>query len=945
MPVYNIRGVDIDFPHEAYPQQLVYMEKVIQGAQEKKHAMLESPTGTGKTLCLLCATTSWRADRKKRDSGQQGAPPLGKIVYSSRTHSQISQVVKELKRTAAAGTVKTTVLGSRNQLCVHPEVSKLSASAQQHACQQLVKNQGCKYYKGVRPTMQKNPEFHKEVRDIEDLVSFGKSSCVCPYYLSRQATESADIVFLPYNYLVDGKMQDQLNLVENNLVIFDEAHNVDAQCCEASSIDFTPDIWRSCVKEIEFAQRLSERELLTAQKMAEKSRETEVKRETGQFKFLLSCLNKLAKNLNQKGAMKQAEAGSVLSAMLGEAGVSISNKATITGAIDAVQLKIAPHQDFNNSGNESETNRTSPLHEFGQLIQRAFLTHAELKKYRVMLTADRESSRANDKAQKSFKNDVPRENEPRYTLSLWCLSPGVAMQRIIEQKPNNIILTSGTLSPMDTLEMELGVKFQIQLESTHVINPNQQVWAGVLGTGPLNRILNSSFQNRDSEEYKQELGGALANLARIVPDGMLVFFPSYGVMNSCLQSWRHATPGKESVWDRMHKFKEVVVEPRSQSELQDAMRAFTYKVESSRNGAMLLAVCRGKVSEGIDFADKHGRAVVLTGLPYPPKGDPKVLAKQRYMDETFSKSSGGQLSGQTWYVQQATRAVNQAIGRVIRHKDDYGAVLLCDQRFRPDGLSSWIRPHVKNATSFGATTAQLVGFYKRAAARFSPEDAKQDTKAQPGSKPKAGQNAHKRKFSASSAAATKDAPEKRRMPIDIEYEAPTLAPAAPMIPFRQLVAKTHTQDQIQAKASVPSGISLAPRTSRHLLYGGFKPAQQPQAAPKAVSKPKIVKTAQDRQQTRTQPVAEAPKVDRGAILKDAKRLLNAANYQDFRKTLEMWKKSEINEKQLIDKLLGVFLEVPCVEFARQFNVFIPRDHRSQYLQLIDQFERKENIQL
>ena len=64
------------------------------------------------------------------------------------------------------------------------------------------------------------------------------------------------------------------------------------------------------------------------------------------------------------------------------------------------------------------------------------------------------------------------------------------------------------------------------------------------------------------------------------------------------------------------------------------------------------------------------------------------------------------------------------------------------------------------------------------------------------------------------------------------------------------------QDQIQAKASVPSGISLAPRTSRHLLYGGFKPAQQPQAAPKAVSKPKVVKTAQDQQRPRTQPVAE-----------------------------------------------------------------------------------------
>ena len=38
------------------------------------------------------------------------------------------------------------------------------------------------------------------------------------------------------------------------------------------------------------------------------------------------------------------------------------------------------------------------------------------------------------------------------------------------------------------------------------------------------------------------------------------------------------------------------------------------------------------------------------------------------------------LTGQEWYRQQATRAVNQAIGRVIRHKQDFGAILLCDNR-------------------------------------------------------------------------------------------------------------------------------------------------------------------------------------------------------------------------------------------------------------------------
>lgn len=39
------------------------------------------------------------------------------------------------------------------------------------------------------------------------------------------------------------------------------------------------------------------------------------------------------------------------------------------------------------------------------------------------------------------------------------------------------------------------------------------------------------------------------------------------------------------------------------------------------------------------------------------------------------------LSGQEWYRQQASRAVNQAVGRVIRHRKDYGAILLCDERY------------------------------------------------------------------------------------------------------------------------------------------------------------------------------------------------------------------------------------------------------------------------
>lgn len=43
-----------------------------------------------------------------------------------------------------------------------------------------------------------------------------------------------------------------------------------------------------------------------------------------------------------------------------------------------------------------------------------------------------------------------------------------------------------------------------------------------------------------------------------------------------------------------------------------------------RGGAVLFAVCRGKVSEGLDFADNNARLVIAVGIPYPYLRDTKV---------------------------------------------------------------------------------------------------------------------------------------------------------------------------------------------------------------------------------------------------------------------------------------------------------------------------------
>lgn len=78
------------------------------------------------------------------------------------------------------------------------------------------------------------------------------------------------------------------------------------------------------------------------------------------------------------------------------------------------------------------------------------------------------------------------------------------------------------------------------------------------------------------------------------------------------------------------------------------------------------------------------------------------------------------LSGDEWYFLEATRAVNQAIGRVIRHKDDYGAILLCDNRFnqqrQKNQLSSWIQGHLMGSqpAGFGPLIGEMSRFFRNA---------------------------------------------------------------------------------------------------------------------------------------------------------------------------------------------------------------------------------------
>ncbi|EPS71822.1 hypothetical protein M569_02937, partial [Genlisea aurea] len=287
--VIHIGGIPVEFPFQPYGTQLAFMNRVISTldrSQKEGHcyALLESPTGTGKTLSLLCSALAWQQNQKLKNlqeclthsasradpeamtdpinhgggfipeaqsSGNPMSPPppakssirekkraVPTIFYSSRTHAQISQVIREYRKTTYR--VSMAVLGSRRHYCTNQYIRGTDNLDEQ--CKLLLKNrESCPEFKNANK-VKSHPSIQKggchEVHDIEDLVKIGQEVKGCSYFAARSMAQDAELVFCPYNYIMHPLIRDAMEVnISQNIIIFDEAHNIEDIARDAGSVD------------------------------------------------------------------------------------------------------------------------------------------------------------------------------------------------------------------------------------------------------------------------------------------------------------------------------------------------------------------------------------------------------------------------------------------------------------------------------------------------------------------------------------------------------------------------------------------------------------------------------------------------------------------------------------------------------------------------------------
>ncbi|PYI30811.1 ATP-dependent DNA helicase-like protein [Aspergillus indologenus CBS 114.80] len=648
------------------------------------------------TIELLKRFGGQSTARRDADSDQDDEI---KIFFCSRTHSQLSQFAGELRRIAMPSSIPEDMvpsddgskaleerirhlsLGSRKNLCINTRVSSLeNPTAINERCLELQQpgvatKHKCPYLPSKEDetrAIRFRDHALATVKDIEDLGNVGKEIGICPYYASRSVIKHSE-----------RSAREALGLsIKGHIIIIDEAHNL---------MDAISNIHSATVTLSQFELSISQ---LTA--YARKFKTRLKGRNRSYIAQIIRLLGSITHHLRSVLAGNGPPEGRVLpSELMSGKGVDQINPYKLSRYLQESKLarKVDGYVEFTKEATRARASGkyTTP-------------TLFHIQEFLLSLMNPSDEGRL-------FYLKDKDEVQLKYML----LDPTNQFRDIVEDA-RAVILAGGTMSPMADYMNHLFSYVPSERIDTfsygHVI-PSENLTVHTLGRGVQGLNLEFTYGSRNFEAMILDLGRTIASVCNVIPDGVVAFFPSYDYLGQVLNVWKKPLEGErgQSVYDLIYRAKPVLSESREMAEsTEELLQRYAELIDSS-SGALLLSVVGGKLSEGINFSDRLGRGVVIIGLPFPNIQSAVWQAKIEYVEQkAFDQAVGSEASrrstakaaGREYYENACMRAVNQCIGRAIRHRNDYAAIVLMDRRYDRANISgklpAWIKQSMATAS-------------------------------------------------------------------------------------------------------------------------------------------------------------------------------------------------------------------------------------------------------
>jgi len=626
------------FPHDPRPAQEGIMDDMSDWIRNGRVGLLEGSNGIGKTLASLSAGLSSTKEQ---------------VIFATRTHSQIKHVVEEFKKInkKAKHVFRCLVLGARKKYCVNPWItsSSVPSSSVSYLCKTYIKGMKCVFDDISDQSFEYDipafiPKHLPKILDIESLVEFGLSENYCPYFTMKEIIDTADLVITPYNFIFSEIQRISVGLeLSDRVIIVDEGHNSLDVIRQINREDISIDDIRKAFKQLSSSSIKSSTVsmLVRFRDFLKTFPDTDIKilAKNKRYVFGGTFVDYLAKKGFTKKWMRYI----------------VTLGSTVNSAKDR---KLLP------------TPILKVVSFFVQLL----------------------SANPNDTI--VFWNRKSHNKTDKITIGLKDMDASSTIERMTDQD-TNLIFMSGTLHPISRFARRLGLKkYEFNSYTNDVTKDNLRVFLLQKGLG--GHPLSTVYKDRNNEEIVLDYGTTIRKAISVIPNGSLIFFPSYAVKNAFAEKWIEEgimDEKKNSLFFINGKTEiPVFQEERGINFEQNTFPKYTRFARKDK--AVLMAVVRGRSSEGIDFPHELSRGIFIVGVPFKNSLSPEVQAEMSYYDEFY------QGTGSVEYTEDAMASVNQSIGRGYRDPKDYYVTYLMDARFvyrKADlynALSQWIAKNI-----------------------------------------------------------------------------------------------------------------------------------------------------------------------------------------------------------------------------------------------------------
>ncbi len=615
----RIEGAPL-MPYEPRGCQLDIIRDIATALDAGRHFVMESGTGTGKTVVSLAAALD-HADRTGKT-----------VVYLTRTISQSDQVMRELRAIRSRKAFVGVAITGRGKSCPHfrsiKDFDGIPSNVLSMMCEDARRKSRsglpgrCVYYdNALNRAAEVRRYVESELPTSGELDDFCTRRKICPYEAKKAVMKEAKVVAAPYVHVLDPDIRDSLmtNLdrpgdPRSLLIIVDEAHNLVDAARDSESFSFGESLVENAMDEcstfrspVELPGGVPLKDFLDV-----------VRKE----------IHAIASELVPLGS-KGGDA--VISEPMLEDALCRRFGLTRSGLDLAIARAIEIGESRTEALVSADENRVSDIQQVAEYLRLWCASSGARYVRTVKVSAEK--------------------GRDRESLHARCIDP-VEISGFLNSTGGTVHM-SGTLEPL--------------VQYVKVLRLSDNVTFRRYGSPfpPENRLvvytpsLSMSYDQvgRDGSPMFGKVASMLVDLCNAVRRNTIVFFTSYAYMRRFREAMGRVS--RTMYWEESGNAKG-----------NDAvLRSF----RAGRDG-VLCCVMGGKFAEGVDFPGDELCFAVVVGIPFPPPS-PELDAMRAMFDKEYP--------GKGWEYCNAVpaqRKVRQAVGRLIRSETDRGMAVILDGR-------------------------------------------------------------------------------------------------------------------------------------------------------------------------------------------------------------------------------------------------------------------------